>query len=104
MDEPKCLETDFRYNFLYFRNPLPVKAKSGFWSYLYTCLELCLSGTCLQRWSPHPVWLHSPCLLTQERFQRREHREKRRNTCHETAALHHYSAPLCVLCVEFLCV
>src|ERR1700688_2277352 len=34
----KFLETVFRYNFLYFRNPLPVKANSDFWSYLCTCL------------------------------------------------------------------
>src|ERR1700732_2700506 len=33
----KFLRTVFRYNFLYFRNPLPVKAKSDFGSYLCTC-------------------------------------------------------------------
>src|SRR5216683_1561025 len=41
----KLLETVYRYNFLYFRNPLSVKANSDFRSYLCTCFGLCRYGT-----------------------------------------------------------
>src|SRR6202140_1090245 len=70
--QTKFQETVFRYNFLYFRNPLPVKANSDFWSYLCTRLGLrrecasLLRGQCL-------ACRYSPSRYYGKRFQHRGH-------------------------------
>ena len=80
----KFLRTVFRYNFLYFRNPLPVKAKSDFGSYLCTCFGSHPHRTYSTEWGQRlprrwvsqgkPKRCHSKCGITAGRgaqFSRR---------------------------------